>query len=184
MVTRSGERDTRASASPERGPKSRVYHPGVTDIFSPPIPFLADEVEAAVAEPSPAPCAGGVGVVPAIMPVDPGLVLLDLQIGNMGGVAACLAVRQREKMGNVEPRRPPPRREIDVHANEARADTHLVKPLNAFQILRRRVVGCQGRRRPEAIPFPVAPRAVAQVGTPRSGRGGRGFRPACPTISR
>lgn len=35
----------------------------------------------------------GVDVVPAVGQVDPSLVLLDLQIGNMGGVAACKAVR-------------------------------------------------------------------------------------------
>ncbi|MEM9463863.1 MAG: hypothetical protein AAGA90_00735 [Actinomycetota bacterium] len=101
---------------------------------------LADEVEAAVA--------GmhllhrvraGVDVVPAIGEVEPDLVLLDLQIGNMGGVAACLAVRQREEMGDLDER---PillllDRDVDLFlANEARADGHLVKPLDAFAIMR------------------------------------------------
>ena len=101
---------------------------------------LADEVEAAVAGAHLLHrVRAGADVVPAIVQVDPGLVLLDLQIGNMGGVAACLAVRQREEMGDIEPR--PVAllldREVDMFlANEARADTHLVKPLNAFQILR------------------------------------------------
>ncbi len=100
---------------------------------------LADEVEAAIA--------GlhllhrvraGVDVVPAIEAVDPDLVMLDLQIGNMGGVAACLAVRQREEMGDLDER--PVMllldREVDVFlANEADADAYLVKPLDPFSLL-------------------------------------------------
>ncbi len=101
---------------------------------------LADEVEAAVAGTHLLHrVRAGVDVVPAIGEVDPALVLLDLQIGNMGGVAACLAVRQREEMGDLDER---PvllllDRDVDVFlANEARADGHLVKPLDAFAIMR------------------------------------------------
>jgi len=101
---------------------------------------LADEVEAAVAGTHLLHrVRAGVDVVPAIGEVDPGLVLLDLQIGNMGGVAACLAVRQREEMGDLDER---PvllllDRDVDVFlAGEARADGHLVKPVDAFTILR------------------------------------------------
>ena len=101
--------------------------------------WLTDEVEATIA--------GlhllhrvraGIDVVPAIMQVDPALVLLDLQIGNMGGVAACLAVRHREEMGDLNER---PiilllDREVDIFlANEAKADGHLVKPLDPFSLL-------------------------------------------------
>ncbi|MEZ5166197.1 MAG: hypothetical protein R2695_06790 [Acidimicrobiales bacterium] len=44
----------------------------------------------------------GVDVVPAIEAVDPDLVLLDLQIGNMGGIAACTAIRHAEgSVGSV-----------------------------------------------------------------------------------
>lgn len=81
----------------------------------------------------------GVDVVPAIHEVDPGLVLLDLQIGNMGGVAACIAVKQRVTMGDLEDR---PvllllDREVDLWlAKEAEADGWLVKPLDAFGTLR------------------------------------------------
>ena len=101
---------------------------------------LADEVEAAVAGTHLLHrVRAGVDVVPAIGEVDPALVLLDLQIGNMGGVAACLAVRQREEMGDLDER---PvllllDRDVDLFlANEARADGHLVKPLDAFAIMR------------------------------------------------
>ena len=81
----------------------------------------------------------GIDVVPAIQEVDPDLVLLDLQIGNMGGVAACLAVKQRVIMGDLDDR---PvllllDREVDTFlAKEADADGWLVKPLNAFGTLR------------------------------------------------
>ena len=101
---------------------------------------LADEVEAAVAGTHLLHrVRAGVDVVPAIGEVDPGLVLLDLQIGNMGGVAACLAVRQREEMGDIDER---PvllmlDRDVDVFlANEAHADGHLIKPVDAFTIMR------------------------------------------------
>ena len=101
---------------------------------------LADEVEAAVAGTHLLHrVRAGIDVVPAIGEVDPALVLLDLQIGNMGGVAACLAVRQREEMGDLDER---PvllllDRDVDLFlANEARADGHLVKPLDAFAVMR------------------------------------------------
>ncbi|MDG1409585.1 MAG: hypothetical protein P8L46_10595 [Acidimicrobiales bacterium] len=101
--------------------------------------WLTDEVEATIA--------GlhllhrvraGIDVVPAIMQVEPALVLLDLQIGNMGGVAACLAVRHREEMGDLDER---PiilllDREVDIFlANEAKANGYLVKPLDPFSLL-------------------------------------------------
>ncbi|MYJ42727.1 MAG: response regulator transcription factor, partial [Acidimicrobiaceae bacterium] len=46
----------------------------------------------------------GADTLEAIELVEPHLVLLDLQVGNMGGMAACLAVRQEEDMGRLEPR--------------------------------------------------------------------------------
>ncbi len=101
---------------------------------------LADEVEAAIA--------GahllhrvrtGVDVVPAIQQVGPALVLLDLQIGNMGGFAACLAVRHREGMGEllVRPILLLLDREVDTFlAGESGADGWLVKPLDALSTQR------------------------------------------------
>src|SRR5579862_8861972 len=43
----------------------------------------------------------GVDVLPALIEVDAELVILDLQIGNMGGMAACMAVRNEEGMGRI-----------------------------------------------------------------------------------
>lgn len=81
----------------------------------------------------------GVDVVPAIGLIDPDLVLLDLQIGNMGGVAACLAVRQEEESGRLDAR--PVMllldRDVDVFlAREAGADGSLIKPLDPFRVRR------------------------------------------------
>ncbi len=121
--------------------KAACTIPTVTDILlATDSDALADEVEAAVAGTHMLHrVRAGVDVVPAIGEVDPGLVLLDLQIGNMGGVAACLAVRHREEMGDLDER---PvllllDRDVDVFlANEARADGHLVKPVDAFSVIR------------------------------------------------
>jgi len=121
-------------------PRTRCTILPVTDILlATDSDWLTDEVEATIA--------GlhllhrvraGVDVVPAIVQVEPALVLLDLQIGNMGGVAACLAVRHREEMGDLDER--PVMllldREADIFlANEAKADGYLVKPLDPFSLL-------------------------------------------------
>lgn len=102
--------------------------------------WLVDEIEAAVA--------GahlihrvwrGADVVPAIAELAPDLVLLDFQIGNMGGVAACLAVRQEEEAGRLEPSLVHLLldREVDAFlATQAAADGWMVKPLSAFKTLR------------------------------------------------
>lgn len=44
-------------------------------------------------------------VLPAVKELDPDLVVLDLQIGNLGGVATSPALRQEEDMGRLEPRK-------------------------------------------------------------------------------
>ena len=102
--------------------------------------WLADDIEAAVAGAHIVQrVRAGVDVVPAAAELDPDLVLLDLQIGNMGGVAACLALRQEEEADRL-PTRPVMLlldREVDVFlAREAGADGWLVKPLDAFRVLR------------------------------------------------
>ena len=81
----------------------------------------------------------GHDVVPAIAEVDPALVLLDMQIGNMGGIAACLAIKHAEGMGSLEAR--PVMllldRDVDIFlAEEAGADGWLIKPLDPFRVLR------------------------------------------------
>jgi DNA-binding response OmpR family regulator len=120
---------------------SLVYDFGVPDILlATDADWLVDDVEAALGGAHLLHrVRAGVDVVPAIRAVDPALVLLDLQIGNMGGIAACMAVRQQEGMGLLDER---PvllllDRDVDVFlAQEAEADGWLVKPLDPFTTLR------------------------------------------------
>lgn len=81
----------------------------------------------------------GADTLEAIEFVEPDLVLLDLQVGNMGGMAACLAVRQEEGMGRLEPR--PVVMLLDRDADEflarrSEADAWLVKPINPMRLAR------------------------------------------------
>lgn len=81
----------------------------------------------------------GADVLPVVVAKDPDLVILDLQIGNMGGIATCLAIRQEEGAMRLSPR--PVAllldREADVFlAQEARADGWMVKPLASLRLRR------------------------------------------------
>ena len=81
----------------------------------------------------------GADVAAAVAEVDPVVVLLDLQIGNMGGIAACLDLRLEERAGRIGPRRILILldREADIFlARRAEADGWLVKPLDAFRLRR------------------------------------------------
>lgn len=101
--------------------------------------WILDEVDAALAGPActVARVRRGQDVVPAVVELEPSLVVLDLQIGNMGGIAACTALRHEELAGRVG--------EVAVLllldrdadrwlAKEADADGWLVKPLDAFRL--------------------------------------------------
>jgi DNA-binding response OmpR family regulator len=81
----------------------------------------------------------GKEVVPAVKQLEPDLVVLDLQIGNMGGMATCLSLRSEEGAGRLA-RRPVLMlldRSADVFlARRADADGWLVKPLDAFRLRR------------------------------------------------
>jgi DNA-binding response OmpR family regulator len=81
----------------------------------------------------------GADVLPAIHEVEPDLVVLDLQIGNMGGMATCMTIRHEEGMGRI------PitavmmllDRSADTFlAQRCDADGWLVKPLDAFRLRR------------------------------------------------
>jgi DNA-binding response OmpR family regulator len=67
----------------------------------------------------------------------PDLVILDLQIGNMGGIAACLHLRHEAGEGRLPdvPVLMLLDRRADVHlARRSDADGWLVKPLDAFAL--------------------------------------------------
>lgn len=83
--------------------------------------------------------ASGADVLPAIEQVDPDLVILDLQIGNMGGVAVSLAIRNEESAGRLNPQNVLLLldRIADVFiANRSDADGWIVKPLNPLRLQR------------------------------------------------
>ena len=81
----------------------------------------------------------GADTLEAIELVDPALVVLDLQVGNMGGMAACLAVRQEEDMGRL-PGRPVimllDRDADEFLARRSTADAWLVKPIDPMALAR------------------------------------------------
>lgn len=69
--------------------------------------------------------------------LEPDLVILDLQIGNMGGVATSLDLRHEISAGRLKPTKILMLldREADLWiASEAKVDEQLVKPLNALQL--------------------------------------------------
>jgi DNA-binding response OmpR family regulator len=101
--------------------------------------WLFDEVDAALAddETTVYRVRRGVDVVPAIRELEPDLVVLDMQIGNMGGIATCLAIRNEEGADRL------PitavllllDRAADVFlARRADADGWLIKPLDAVRL--------------------------------------------------
>jgi DNA-binding response OmpR family regulator len=100
-----------------------------------------DEVDAALSDDrtSVARVRAGRDVVTAIRQLEPELVVLDLQIGNMGGVATCLAIRNEESGGRLDPQQVLLLldREADEYlARQSDADGWLVKPLDALGLRR------------------------------------------------
>lgn len=81
----------------------------------------------------------GADVGPAVAKLVPDLVLLDLQIGNMGGVAACLDLRLEARAGRL----PATKvlilldRDADIFlARRAESDGWLVKPVDSIRLRR------------------------------------------------
>ncbi|MCY3924167.1 MAG: response regulator [bacterium] len=79
--------------------------------------------------------------------LQPELVIVDLQIGSMGGMAACLDLRAESDAGRLVPQKVLMLldRSADVFlARRARADGWLIKPLNAFRLRRGRAALAEG----------------------------------------
>ena len=81
----------------------------------------------------------GAVVLDVVKVKEPDLVLLDLQIGNMGGLATCLAIRQEEGFDRLVHR--PVGLLLDRSAdtflaNEVGAEGWIVKPLDALRLRR------------------------------------------------
>lgn len=105
------------------------------------VPWVLDEVQAALGGPDTTLrwVRSGADVGPAAAAKAPDLVVLDLQIGNMGGIAACMHLRLEHSGGRL-PRLPVLLlldREADVFlARRCEADGWLVKPVDAFRLRR------------------------------------------------
>jgi DNA-binding NarL/FixJ family response regulator len=100
----------------------------------------------------------GIDVVTACRELEPDLVVLDMQIGNMGGIAACMALRQGQEAGRLSgaavlmllDRTP------DVFlARRSGADGWLVKPLDAFRLRRATATLIAGGTWFEGVPVDV-----------------------------
>ncbi len=103
--------------------------------------WIADAIRAAVADPRTVVerVRAGSEVLAAVKAHDPDLVVLDLQIGNMGGIATCLALRNEEGAGRLDlgPILMLLDREADIFlARRSQVEGWLVKPLDAFRIRR------------------------------------------------
>ena len=81
----------------------------------------------------------GIDVLPVCQQKSPDLVILDLQIGNMGGMATCLAVKQEQtalRLGPI-PVALLRDRSADVFlAEQATADGWLIKPADSLRLRR------------------------------------------------
>lgn len=79
----------------------------------------------------------GVDVLPTVKAHEFDLVILDLQIGNMGGMAACMELRLDESVGRL-PHVPVLMlldRDVDAFlAARSEADGWIVKPIDAFRL--------------------------------------------------
>ncbi len=102
----------------------------------------------------------GADVLPAVRAKEPDLVILDLQIGSMGGVATCLAIRQEEGAWRLE-ERPVALlldRQADVFlAQESGADGWLVKPIDSLRLRRMAKALMAGESLREGEPASVEP---------------------------
>lgn len=98
-----------------------------------------DGIDAALADSSTqvARVTAGREVLAAVRSLAPVLVVLDLQIGNMGGVATCMGLRNEESFGRIDPQNVLILldRSADVFiAGQAGADGWLIKPLNSLRV--------------------------------------------------
>jgi len=96
----------------------------------------------------------GVDVLPTVHELVPDLVVLDLQIGNMGGMAACMSLRLDESVDLLPHTRVLMLLDRDVDAflaNRAEADGWLVKPIDSFRLRRAATALLAGDRYEEGM---------------------------------
>lgn len=124
-------------------------------------PWIVDEVTAALGGPDTrfTVCREGRAVAGVVRDDLPDLVIVDLQIGSMGGVAVTMALRLDES-GDLLPH-------VDVLmlldrtadvflAHRSGAEGWLIKPLDALRLKRAVLAIGRGERYTEGVPEPVA----------------------------
>ena len=119
--------------------------------------WIHDEVEAALANPERKVrwVRRGMDVPHTVAELSPELVVLDLQIGNMGGMATCMALHLEAGAGRL-PRVPVLMlldREADIFlARRSDADGWLIKPIDAFRLRKAASALLAGGRYTEGVP--------------------------------
>ncbi|HSL59616.1 MAG TPA: response regulator [Acidimicrobiales bacterium] len=103
--------------------------------------WIRDEVDAALADDDTtvSRVRRGVDVLPATAALHPDLVVLDLQIGSMGGLAACFDLRLEEGAQRIDPVKILvllDRADDRFLAEHAGADGWMVKPIDGFRMRR------------------------------------------------
>jgi DNA-binding response OmpR family regulator len=121
-------------------PREGATLPPVSDLLiASDASWIVDEVRAGVEDGDTTlrSVSAGLDVLPAVREQPPDLVVLDLNIGNMGGMATCLNLRLEESAGRL-PHLPVLMlldREADVFlARRSDAEGWLIKPLDAMRI--------------------------------------------------
>ena len=121
--------------------------------------YVLDDITAALGGPAVSftACRNGRDVSDVVAQRTPDLVVLDLQIGSMGGMAVTMSLRLDESAGTL----PHVRvlmlldRQADVHlAKRCAADGYLVKPLNPLSLKRAARAILEAPTEPEASESP------------------------------
>ena len=130
--------------------------------------WLVDEVVAALGDPETSftHCRDGRAVAGVVKQRTPDLVMLDLQIGTMGGIAVTMDLRLDES-GGLLPHVPVLvllDRQADIHmARRSGADGWLIKPLDALRLRRAARAVAGGSCYAEGLPTVDEPLTEAEV---------------------
>jgi DNA-binding response OmpR family regulator len=123
--------------------------------------WIVDEVTASLGGPDTSftVCRDGHVVSKVVAERSPDVVITDLQVGTMGGMAISMALRLDESAG-VLPHVPVVMlldRTADVYvAQRSHAESWLIKPLDALRLRRAVTAAIAGERYQEGVPTPVA----------------------------
>jgi DNA-binding response OmpR family regulator len=131
--------------------------------------WVIDEVKAALVDrvTSLTICRQGQDVVPAALERRPDLAVLDLQIGNMGGMAVCMELHLEESSGKLDHVNVLMLldRKADIHlARRSGAEGWLIKPLDALRLHKAAAAVLEGGQYREGVP--AEPRVESRPDSP------------------